>query len=86
MQCEEYAWNDWYADNQEQYTEEPGVAQLVSDYYLQAHNTSVDVQRVNMSEDQAVCQACNICPQGYHLELTAEPDTNTSVFEADGWE
>ena len=85
MQCDEYAWDEWYANNEQQYVTEPTTEQLVTDYYSQEHGIELSVQRVDMPSDQAVCQACSICRETYHLEATVS-EADTSALEADNWQ
>lgn len=83
MQCEEYAWDEWYAAGEIQYVDEPTTQQLITDYYAQEHAIELDVERVDT--DQIVCQACSVCQTSHYFRTTMTP-VDADVLEADGWQ
>lgn len=83
MQCDEYAWDEWYAAGEIQYADEPTAQQLITDYYAQEHAIELSVERVDT--DQIVCQACSICQTTHYFQTSAQA-ADAEVLRADGWE
>jgi hypothetical protein len=84
VQCEDTPWQAWYAKGNIQFIAEPSDAELIMTYYGSEYNLNVDnVQRID--SDQAVCEACGVCPMPYHFtaEIAYE---DQSRLESLGWQ
>lgn len=79
-QCEEYVWDQWYADGYIQYVQEPTQEQLIEDYYAN-NGILADIDRVE--SDMMTCQACG-CPQAYSFSASVEP-ADVDTLKEHGW-
>lgn len=81
VQCQVTPWEDWYADGNAQFPAEPTTMDLVAAYY---GDRGLEVRNVERIEHDAVCLACDTCPQAYYVTMEIRP-SDRDMLE-DGWE
>ena len=85
MQCEKTPWEEWYSEGHVQFVKAPTEEQLITTYFSNASSIEViGFRRITVPEGTAVCDACNTCPQGYHIEVLVKGSLSKNMKSL-GW-
>jgi len=81
MQCEETPWEKWYAEGNIQFIKAPTDSELIIAYYSNVYKIELtEVKKVETGN--AVCEACNICPQSYYFSAKVKSSDSAKMIES----
>lgn len=81
MQCEETPWEKWYAEGNIQFIKAPTDSELIIAYYGNVYKIELtEVKKVETGN--AVCEACNICPQSYYFSAKVKSSDSAKMTES----
>ena len=81
MQCEETPWEKWYAEGNIQFIKAPTDSELIIAYYSNVYKIELtEVKKVETGN--AVCEACNICPQSYYFSAKVKSSDSAKMTES----
>jgi hypothetical protein len=82
-QCEKTAWQSWEANSGRVYIRMPTEEEIITNYYASVYETSVrNVKKIQSG--MMTCQACDVCPESYRLELTVNASEMQPLLD-EGW-
>lgn len=82
-QCEKTAWQLWEANSGRVYIRMPTEEEILKNYYASVYETEVRDVKKNQS-NMMTCEACNVCPVSYRLELTVNASGMQPLLD-EGW-
>jgi hypothetical protein len=83
MQCKETPWQEYYASGEIKFIKAPTEKELAIVYYANKHNVEIKSFE-KIEENKIVCQACDVCPAGYHYLITVSSKDLEKMKEL-GW-
>lgn len=82
MQCRKTPWQEWYANNKNNFSDVPSDMELISAYYAGLNIQVTDVARIESGK--AACEACIICPETHSFSLKIN-GADAGKLTGEGW-
>jgi len=81
MQCVDEPWEVWYAKGEIQFIKAPTTKELIFAYYS---SKNIDIINLEQFSNEAVCQACEVCPDINYFEIEVDSLFLEELIE-EGW-
>ena len=83
MMCKKTPWQVWEENSGRVYIRAPTDEEIITSYYLTVYSTEVrNVKKIQSGN--VTCQACDVCPETYHYELTVDANERYPLID-EGW-